>query len=242
MTRPDTPSPSPEQHAAPQAAGAARRKRPPIVGLAGGIGSGKSAVARILAQRGAVVSDSDAQARALLRERGIADILTRWWGTSILGADKLPDRASVAALVFADATQRKRLEGLIHPILHSQRRAAILAASKTHPQTPLFVIDAPLLFEAGLDKECDAVIFVDAPRSTRLARVAASRGWDENQLARREAAQLPLDAKRKRSAFVIENADLPFGLGEAPPGHLKRQIDEIWPKLLALRSTRRRRA
>lgn len=223
------------------------RDRPPIVGLAGGIGSGKSAVARLLAERGAVVSDSDAQARALLKEPGIAAILTRWWGTSILGPDKRPDRANVAALVFADPAQRKRLEELIHPILHSQRKAALLAARKADPQPPLFVIDAPLLFEAGLDKECDAVIFVDAPRPVRLARVTKTRHWDEAELTRREAAQLPLAAKQARSTFTIDNSiggGGGEGEGEGPvdDSHINRQLDALWPSLIALRPAGQKRA
>jgi dephospho-CoA kinase len=203
--------------------------RVPVIGLAGGIGSGKSAVARLLAERGAVISDSDTQAKALLREPSIATILTRWWGKSILGADKLPDRAAIAAIVFKDPVQRARLEGLIHPLLHSQRSKAVAAAAKSNPPAPLFVIDAPLLFEARLDRECDAVLFVDAPRTTRLARVAANRKWHEAELTRREAAQLALDTKRARSTFVIDNSV------DGPDGtlHLNRQLDELWPKLTA---------
>ncbi|MFT3684743.1 MAG: dephospho-CoA kinase [Phycisphaerales bacterium] len=213
-------------------------RRPPVIGLAGGIGSGKSEVAKFLAAKGAVVSDSDTQAKALLREPGIADVLTRWWGDAILGTDKLPDRARLAAIVFKDPAQRKRLEDLIHPILHSQRRRAILNASKTSPPAPLFIIDAPLLFEAGLHRECDAVIFVDAPRAAQLERVKANRGWTDEELARREAAQLPLDAKKSRSDFMIENADD----GQGSSSNLKRQIDELWPLLTSIRPTRRRRA
>lgn len=208
--------------------------RVPVIGLAGGIGSGKSEVARRLARRGAVVSDSDAQARALLREPAIADILVRWWGGSILGPDGLPDRSAVAAVVFKDPAQRRRLEGLVHPVLASQRRAALRRAARAVPPAPLFVVDAPLLYEAGLDRECDAVLFVAAPREVRLRR-AAARGWSESELMRREAAQLPLTVKQARSTFMIDNGDL-------PAGELDRQISAVWPRLLAARAGRKRRA
>ena len=75
--------------------------------------------------------------------------------------------------------------------------------------------DAPLLFEVGLERECDAVIFVDAPRELRLARVRATRGWDDAELARREASQLPLDEKRRRSTDVVENSGDPAALRRA---------------------------
>lgn len=71
--------------------------------------------------------------------------------------------------------------------------------------TPAVIVDAPLLFEAGLDKECDAVVFVDTPRDSRLKRVQETRGWDEAELTRREKAQLPLEEKRKRADVVIAN-------------------------------------
>jgi dephospho-CoA kinase len=216
-----------------------------VIGLAGGIGSGKSHVAKLLAARGAIVSDSDDQAKALLREPGIADILARWWGKGILGPPpgKLPDRAKIAAIVFADHAQRTRLEGLIHPILKSQRTAALRAAARQVPRPPLFVIDAPLLFEAGLDKECDGVLFVDAPREERILRVSRNRGWTEEDLARREAAQLPVDVKKSRSTFTIDNGTGAGGTGaDDPDARLNRQLDELWPRLITRRAPRQSRA
>ncbi len=213
--------------------------RPLVVGIAGGIGSGKSTVARLLAARGAVISDSDDQAKALLQEPAIGHILARWWGRGVLGPDGLPDRAKVASIIFTDSAQRQRLEGLIHPILKSQRASALRAAARAVPPVPMFVIDAPLLFEAGIDKECDATLFVDAPRAARLARLIRHRGWTEPDLARREAAQINLATKQARSTFVIDNTP---AAGEGTPGdnsaHLNSQIDSLWPRLLARRSPR----
>ncbi|MDP1661406.1 MAG: dephospho-CoA kinase [Phycisphaerales bacterium] len=223
----------------PGSASKPRPIRPIVVGIAGGIGSGKSTVARLLAARGAVISDSDDQAKALLLEPAIGHILARWWGKGVLGPDGLPDRAKVASIIFADPAQRQRLEGLIHPILKSQRASALRIAARAVPAVPMFVIDAPLLFEAGIDKECDATLYVDAPRAARLARLIKNRGWTEPDLTRREAAQLPLSTKQARSTFVIDNAPAGAadGAGDAA-SHLSLQIDGLWPRLLARRSLR----
>lgn len=175
---------------------------PPIIGLTGGIGAGKSAVAGILRDLGCLVSDSDEAARAALRETAIREKIVSWWGENILDQDGEIDRAKVAAIVFGDANERRRLEGLTHPWIERHRKKLFESAP---PGVRALVIDAPLLMEAGLDGECQAVIFVEADRSTRLERVNRDRGWDEDKLAMREDSQLPLDEKRKRADYVVSN-------------------------------------
>lgn len=174
-----------------------------VIGIAGGVGSGKSEVTRAFERLGAVVIDSDAQARAALEQPEVKAELVRWWGEGVLGADGGVDRKAVADIVFRDERERKRLEGLIHPLVRSRREEIIRGARARGAKVA--VIDAPLLFEAGVDAECDAVVFVDAPRDIRLARVRTSRGWDEAELDRRERNQLALKEKRARSRYVIEN-------------------------------------
>jgi len=178
-------------------------KRVVTIGIAGGIGAGKSLVAEELAFAGCVVSDSDAQSREVLRQGAVRDELVRWWGKGILGSDGQVDRGRVGAIVFGDGAERKRLESLIHPMLVAGRDALRAKAAATGALA--FVIDAPLLFEAGLDGECDAVIFVDSTREKRLRRVKSTRGWTEEELTNREAAQWPLDDKRKRCAYSVMN-------------------------------------
>ena len=179
--------------------------QPPIrvIGIAGGIGSGKSAVASAFAALGALVVDSDVQARAALEQPQVKAQLIEWWGTGVLRADGSVDRGAIADIVFKDEAERRRLEGLIHPMVRSQREVLIREAAATGAR--LAVIDAPLLFEAGVDRECDAVVFVDAPREMRLQRVA-ERGWSEAEFSRREASQMPLEEKRRRSRYTISNA------------------------------------
>jgi dephospho-CoA kinase len=174
----------------------------PIIGLAGGIGAGKTAVAKALADLGCVVTHSDDDGRAALRDPEIRDTLVEWWGRDVLDADGHVDRGAVARIVFADDNERRRLENLTHPWIEARRLTQFEHAPE---DAPALVIDAPLLFEAGLSDACDAVIFVDCPRNERLARVRATRGWDEEELKRREESQLPLDAKRSRADYVIRN-------------------------------------
>ena len=174
-----------------------------VLGLAGAIGAGKSEVARVLSTLGCVVIDSDAQARAALERPDVRSSLVQWWGAGVLGADGRIDRSKVAEIVFADPAERSRLEQLVHPIVRTSRAEAIARARSTGSEAA--VIDAPLLFEAGVDGECDAVIWVQASRRTRLDRVTRNRGWDEHELARREAAQWPVEKKRALCRYEIEN-------------------------------------
>lgn len=196
--------------------------RIPVVGIAGGIGSGKSEVARLFEGMGAVVIDSDVQARAALELPEVKGELVRWWGERVLNQDGSVNRTAVADIVFHDEGERKRLEGLVHPLVRS-RRAAVIAEAQRRGAS-LAVIDAPLLFEAGVDAECDAVVFVDTPRELRLARVKASRGWDEAELNRRESSQMRLDEKRARSRFVVSNA--------GDRGELERRVREVFEALV----------
>jgi dephospho-CoA kinase len=178
------------------------KNRIPVIGIAGGIGAGKSSVAQVLAELGCIVSESDVLARAALLEPEIRDELVKWWGKGILNQDGKVDRSKVAAIVFADAAQRQKLEQLVHPWIEDRR---IEHFAHSPQDAPAFVIDAPLFFEAGLDGECDAVIFVDTDPQTRFSRVATSRGWNWAELAKREQSQMPLDEKRRRADYVVVN-------------------------------------
>lgn len=176
----------------------------PTIGIVGGIGSGKSAVAHILADLGCEVIDSDAEAKAALLRPDVISTLRSWWGDAVLDPAGAIDRRAVARIVFQDPAQRSRLEALVHPIIAQRRQERIaqaIAAGKTG-----IVIDAPLLYEAGVDAECDVVLFVDAPPQLRENRVRQNRGWDRHEWQRRENAQWPLDVKRDRADDLVENS------------------------------------
>jgi dephospho-CoA kinase len=199
--------------------------RPVVIGLAGGIGAGKSAVAGAFARLGALVIDSDKEAKDALDRPEVRGELIRWWGDSILGPEGRVDRKKVGSIIFADAEQRQRLERLVHPLVRATRAEMIARADPR--RTPAVVVDAPLLFEAGLEKECDVVVFVDAPRDQRLARVKASRGWDEAELERREKAQIPLEEKRRRADLLIVN--------DSNQQSLQTRADAAFSQILSMR-------
>ncbi len=176
----------------------------PIIGIIGGIGSGKSFVAKLFGELGAMVINSDDLVHAVYGREDVKKTLREWWGDAVFQADGSVDRKAIAKRVFADADQRRRLEQLVHPLVN-QERQRLMESAKDDPAVTAFVWDTPLLVETGLDKLCDAVVFVDAPASVRLSRVA-NRGWDEAELVRRENSQMPLDNKRRISDYVISNA------------------------------------
>jgi len=188
----------------------------PVIGIVGGIGSGKSAVARAFGALGCEVADSDGLARRVLSEPDVIARITAIAGDDVVATDGSIDRAALARAIFASIDLRRAVEGAMHPRIEALRRAQFAAAPAS---TPAFVIDAPLLLEVGLDRECDAIVFVDAPESVRLERVRRTRGWSPEQLSRREAAQLPLDEKRRCSTDVVVN--------DAEPEELAARIGRV---------------
>ena len=230
--RDKSPPPTHPSHSPPQLRYVAVTATPPIIGLAGAPGSGKSTVARILAELGCVVADSDDIAHHAYNDPAIRRQILEWWGDrvrdchgchgEINGTPAPVDRNRIAAIVFDAPAERARLEALLHPWI-AKRRAEIFAAAP--PGTRALVIDAPLLFEVGLDAQCSTVIFVDSPREMRLTRVHATRGWSAADLARREDAQWPLDQKRASAHHVIHN--------DGDPASLRAQVcavlDEVCP-------------
>lgn len=197
-------------------------ERPYIVGLAGGIASGKSHVARALVTAGAElgvpgrVIDSDVLAAQAWEDAECRGQLGELLGE--LAAPPLPakvDRQAVAAAIFGNEVLRKRVEGVIHPYV-ARRRREILAEGGVG----LVVLDSPLLLESGLGSECDAVVFVDTPDVVRRER-AASRGWSAEALASREAAQWPLDRKRLAANHCIKGTYSEYELRDACRSLLK---------------------
>ncbi len=190
---------------------------PPILlGITGGIGSGKTAVASGLAAQGAAVIEADrlvheAHARPAIRDRIVAAL-----GKSVLDAAGGLDRRAIAARVFgpgADAeTSRRALEAILHPAVREMigERLAELASAASPPA--VVVLDAPLVVEGPLRHVCDAIVFVDAPVELRRARTVSTRGWGPGELDVRERAQASLDEKRAASRYVIRNDGDPAGL------------------------------
>ncbi len=196
----------------------------PIIGIAGGIGSGKSFVARLFGEMGCCVIHADDQVRQAYDDPEIRQVLTQWWGPGFLNADGSINRPEIARRIFSDPGEREKLEHLLHPWI-AKKRDQIMRESSGNPAILAFVWDTPLLFENGLDQDCDAVVFVDAPRETRILRVTQSRGWAAEEIIRREKLQNPLDKKRSMSHYVVVNT--------ADAAASRSQVREILSRILA---------
>jgi dephospho-CoA kinase len=203
----------------------------PIIGIVGGIGSGKSHVARLLGEMGCRVIDSDAQVRAAYRDPAVVEAIRGWWGAGVFLPDGTINKSAVAARIFADPAEKRRLEGLLHPLVHAARAREMVAGAED-PQVLAFVWDTPLLLEAQLGGHCDSILFVDAPLERRLARVRASRGWDEAELRRRENSQMPLDTKRGLSDHLITNS-ANAGVDVSGANDLREQLRRVLSQILA---------
>lgn len=182
-----------------------RPHRPVVIGVLGGIASGKSLVARILGERGAVVLDADALARAALDRPEVAATIARSFGRGVLAPGGGVDREALARAVFADSERLSQLESIVHPLVRAQLDAALEQALR-EGASPAVVLDVPLLLESSpLARRCDLLLFVESDAADRRRRASGSRGWAPGELARREARQLALPEKRGRADVVLVN-------------------------------------
>lgn len=191
-----------------------------MIGLTGGIGAGKSAVAARLAAHGAVIVDSDRLAREAVEKGspGLAKVVEAF-GPEVLDPDGALNRAALAQRVFNDDDARKRLESIIHPYVR-ERTAAIVAAA---PPDAVVVNDVPLLVEAGLAAAYDKVIVVLADVDTRVDRLVRLRGMPEEDARARIAAQATDDQRRAVADIVIMN--------DGGPEDLDAAVDAAWAEL-----------
>lgn len=202
----------------------------PIIGIAGGIASGKSFIAEQLKRKGAAMVSADEAAHEVLKLEEVKRQARQRWGDAIFKSDGEIDRAALGRIVFAASPdgprQREFLEQLTHPRIGQiiRRRLAALA---DEPAAPAIVLDVPLLFESGWNNFCDKIVFVDAPRSVRESR-AALRGWTREEFARREVTQQSPETKREQADVVIDNS--------TTPESAQAQVDRFWPLLVDLPS------
>ena len=178
-----------------------------IIGLVGGIGSGKSIVARLIGKHeGVTVIDADQLGHEVLRLDEVKTLVKAQWGDAPFGDDDEINRRKMAELVFSDTENSNENLEQLNKISHPR----ITELLKKHLETAkisdvrMVLIDAPLLIEGGWDRFCDEIIFVDSPLPARIARVL-ERGWTPEEFQVRTANQLPLDKKRQTARIVIEN-------------------------------------
>lgn len=195
----------------------------PIIGLCGGIGAGKSVVAREFERLGGLLIDSDQLNHEVLRRPEVAKTLREWWGDGVLDTHGIVDRRRVAELVFKDAEQKRRLESLVHPLIATLREN-IISSGIGDPKVRAIILDSPLLLESKLDRLCYTVIFVEASEACRLRRLQRIRGWDMRELRRREQWQLSVAEKRARSRHVIKN--------EGALEQLRSQARDLFERIL----------
>ena len=193
-----------------------------LIGLTGNIASGKSEVARMLADRGATVIDADVLAREAVRPetQALRDIVKRW-GKDILKKDGSLDRKALRQIVFADQDELDALNRIVHPGVTRLRDREIAIAKERGD--PIVVCVIPLLFERNLVEEFDAIVLVDAPRPLRLERMVSTRGLEETEAMNMIVAQMPAELKRARADYVIEN--------NGSLDDLERDVDALWSSL-----------
>lgn len=194
-----------------------------LIGLTGGIASGKSTVAAMLAGRGAAIVDADELAREVVRpsSEGLAAVVRRF-GPDVLDDQGALDRGALGRLVFSDPAARAALEGITHPRIEALLETRVRAALRS--PAPLVVADIPLLFERERERGLDGVLLVYAPAPVQRQRLV-ERGLTAAEADQRIGAQLDIEEKRARAAWVIDNS-----------GHLeatRAAVDAWWRAVVA---------
>jgi len=192
-----------------------------LVGLTGGIGTGKSTVARMLEKRGAVVFDADVLARQAVAPGtpGFDQVVERF-GPNVLAPGGGLDREALASIVFSDPAARRDLEGIVHPEV---RRMFAEGCEEYRDSDRVVVFSAPLLVETGMHTAFDRLIVVSAPVATQIERLMRDRGMAERDVQARIAAQLPLEAKAEVADILVDN--------EGTLEDLERRVERVWRNL-----------
>jgi dephospho-CoA kinase len=203
--------------------------RVPLVGIVGGVGAGKSSVVRNVKSLRLHFIDADRIGHDQLTVKKIKDQIVKTFGTQVLDSSGDISRPDLAAQVFGDSSEkqdkRKQLNTIVHPAIRSEIRRQINSAPQ---DADAIILDAALLLEAGWADECNAVIFIDTSLEQRRKRVAETRGWSAEELQRREASQLSLEEKRRRSDFCVDNSgDISVAAHQMEQALMKIIADDI---------------
>ncbi|MDP1945974.1 MAG: dephospho-CoA kinase [Nitrospirota bacterium] len=197
-----------------------------LVGLTGGVATGKSTVAGMFKQCGAVIIDADQLARDVVEPGRPAwrEIVTLF-GKAVLKPDRSLNRQALAAIVFRHPAKRRALEHIIHPRVAREQVRLTREAARQDPQS-VVIYDVPLLFEAGIDKRVDQTIVVTADRNTQIARLKKRNGLSRAEALRRIKSQMPMSQKVQQTDYVLN--------GTLSRPSLRRQISQLFKSLRAL--------
>lgn len=194
-----------------------------LVGLTGGVATGKSTVARLFQDCGAVVIDADVLARHVVEPGKPAwREIVKQFGKNILKPDRTLDRAALARMVFRNRAKLRRLERIIHPRVAREQTRRTNAIAKKHPRT-VVIYEVPLLFESGVDKRVDQIIVVTADRETQIARLQQRNHLSRTEALRRIRNQMPLTTKFRRADYVLD--------GTHPRTQLRRAVQRVYSEL-----------
>ena len=197
-----------------------------LIGLTGGVATGKSTVAKIFKRCGAVIIDADELARLVVQPGKPAwrDIV-RQFGGSILNADRTINRQALGAIVFSHPAKREALERIVHPRVAREQQRLTREATRKDPNA-VVLYDVPLLFEAGIDKRVHKIIVVTADQKTQIARLKKRNGLSRAEALRRIRSQMPLTTKARMADLVID--------GTLPRAVSRKQVRDIFKVLSQL--------
>ena len=196
-----------------------------VIGIVGGVASGKSFVAGYFRNLGAEIVDVDEVGHQVLRDPDVIAAVARRWGPEVIGKDGYIDRRAVARIVFSPPPEGPRqlihLEQITHPPI-AERLERQIAQARAQSGARAVVLDAAVLIKAGWHRLCDKIVFVDAPRELRLER-SRQRGWTDDEFAAREAAQPPLTVQREAADVVMDNS--------TSPEWIQAEVKRFWTSL-----------
>jgi len=197
-----------------------------VVGLTGGVATGKSTVAKMFKQCGAVVIDADELAREVVKpDKPAWRQVVKIFGKTVLNPDRTLNRRELGTVVFGNRTKLRQLEHIIHPRVAREQARLTKQAAQKNPHA-VVIYDVPLLFEVGIDKRVDKIIVVAADLETQIARLKKRNGLSRTEALRRIRSQMPLAKKRRRADYVLD--------GTTPRKTLVKQVSHLSKKLQAL--------